>query len=77
MKIPTNEAWQSLDEIAKDTKTNPKKRMAAAVALVALYRYIVDTIKTERVGDGVPTAPGAVDSVDKKTVSTVDKKKGK
>jgi hypothetical protein len=66
MKNPIHEAWQSLDEIAKDKEADTTKRTAAAVALVALYRFILDTIKTERVGDGVPTAPGAVDSIDKK-----------
>ena len=66
MKNPISEAWQSLDEAAKDKETETKKRLVAAMALVALYRFILDAIKTERVGDEVPTAPGAVDSIDKK-----------
>ncbi len=68
MKNPISEPWQSLDELAKNTKAEPTQRTAAAIALVALYRFILG--KTERVGDRVPSRPNTVDNVDKNDLST-------
>lgn len=68
MKFFTREPWVKLAEIAEDPKEDPETRTVAALALQALYRYIIH--KTKRVGDGVPSPPERIDNVDKNELST-------
>lgn len=68
MKFFTREPWVKLAEIAEDPKEDPETRTVAALALQALYRYIIN--KTKRVGDGVPSTPERIDNVDKNELST-------
>lgn len=67
MKFFTREPWLELRNTCEDSKADPDTRTAAALALQALYRYILNKLKTERVGDEVPDT---IDNVDKKDLST-------
>lgn len=70
MKNFTREPWLELRNTCENDAEDPETRTAAALALQTLYRYILDKLKTKRVGDGVPKAPERIDNVDKKDLST-------
>lgn len=68
MKFFTREPWLELRNTCEDSTSDPETRTAAALALQALYRFILDTLKTKRVGDEVPQSD--IDNVDKEDLST-------